>query len=54
LTRISSFCKHTSKLFNELSRLDYIGKKKDIGIFVTDKTKEDTASAPQKRRKWDF
>ncbi|MBP6311697.1 MAG: hypothetical protein KA408_05465 [Flavobacteriales bacterium] len=54
LTRISSFCKHTAKLFDELSRLDYIGKKKDIGIFVTDKTKEDTLSVAQKRRKWDF
>lgn len=49
---ILEFCKVNGKLVSELSRLDYIGKKKKTGIFVGEVTKESETPKPKKR--WDF
>jgi hypothetical protein len=54
LGRILEFCKVNGKLFNEFSRLDYIGKKRDTEIYVAEKPMNSDAEAPKSKRKWDF
>lgn len=49
--RISKFTKLVSKLFYQLSRLEYIGKRKETGIFVKEEVvKQNNDNPPQKRR----
>ncbi len=51
IDRISKFTKIVSKLFYQLSRLEYIGKRKETGIFVKEEAvKQNIDSPPQKRR----
>lgn len=51
--KVNNFSKLVSALFNKLSRLDYIGKKKDANIFVKEEivNPADTAEAQAKKRR---
>ena len=52
IVKVSDFTKLISSLFYKLSRLDYIGKKKDINIFVKEKlVNPDTAEDTSKKRR---
>jgi hypothetical protein len=51
IEHVSQFTKVVSRLFYQLSRLEYIGKKKDAGIFVKEEVVNRAQEAPvQKRR----
>lgn len=54
LVKILSFCKVNGRLFDELSRLDYIGKKKDADIYVAEKPMETKDDPAKPKRQWDF
>lgn len=48
---VSQFTKIISRLFYQLARLEYIGKRKDAGIFVKEEVvKQKSSETPQKRR----
>jgi hypothetical protein len=49
---VAQFTKIISRLFYQLARLEYIGKRKDAGIFVKEEVVKQKSSeaAPQKRR----
>ncbi len=48
---VSQFTKIISRLFYQLARLEYIGKRKDAGIFVKEEVvKQKSSGTPQKRR----
>ncbi|MBC7903704.1 MAG: hypothetical protein H7Y27_09785 [Gemmatimonadaceae bacterium] len=49
ISKVSVFTKLISKLFYQLSRLEYIGKRKEAGIFVKEEVLKQE-STPQKRR----
>ena len=51
IDKVSKFTKIVSKLFYQLARLEYIGKRKEAGIFVKeDVVKQGPEAPPQKRR----
>ncbi|NND94063.1 MAG: hypothetical protein HKN45_04310 [Flavobacteriales bacterium] len=54
LSKILAFCQVNSKLFDEWSRLDYIGKKKNTDIYVAEKPMDTRSDAPKPKGKWDF
>lgn len=47
--KISVFTKLISKLFHQLSRLEYIGKRKEAGIFVKEEVVKQDATPPKRR-----
>jgi hypothetical protein len=52
VVKVSDFTKTISSLFYKLSRLDYIGKKKDANIFVKEEiVNTDTAENSAKKRR---
>lgn len=52
IDQVSQFTKIISRLFYQLARLEYIGKRKEAGIFVKEEVVKQKSSeaAPQKRR----
>ena len=50
IENVSRFTKVISKLFYQLSRLEYIGKKRDPGIFVKEETVNKQDGPSPKRR----
>jgi hypothetical protein len=51
IENVSRFTKIVSRLFYQLSRLEYIGKRKEAGIFVKEEVVKQVQDAPvQKRR----
>jgi hypothetical protein len=55
IQKIASFVKVTSRLFETLSKLEFIGKRKEGGIFVKEEpsTQQNEASPKQRRRFFD-
>ena len=51
IDKILQFTRTVSNLFGNLSRLDYIGKKKDAGIFVNEKAVSYEPEQPTIKRK---
>jgi hypothetical protein len=51
INRVINFVKVTSKLFETLSKLDFIGKKKESGIFVKEETNSSSFNDPNKGRR---
>lgn len=50
IEKVSRFTKIISRLFYQLSRLEYIGKRREAGIFVKEELVNQENPAPQKRR----
>jgi hypothetical protein len=51
IEKVLQFTRTVSTLFNNLSKLDYIGKKKDAGIFVKENAITHSQEEPVKKRK---
>lgn len=51
VTKVSVFTKTISRLFYQLSRLEYIGKKKEAGIFVKEEVVNKGQEVPPQRRR---
>jgi hypothetical protein len=47
--KVSQFTKLISKLFHQLSRLEYIGKRKESGIFVKEEVVKQDNQSPKRR-----
>jgi hypothetical protein len=52
IQKIINFVKVTTRLFETLSKLDFIGKKKDSGIFVKEEQDPSSESAAKARRRF--
>jgi hypothetical protein len=51
IAKITTFTRILSQLFNQLARLEYIGKRKETGIFVKEEViASPSQQAPPKRR----
>jgi hypothetical protein len=50
IDKVSKFTKIISKLFYQLSRLEYIGKRREAGIFVKEELVNQEGTTPPKRR----
>ena len=51
IEKVISFAKITSKLFDTLSKLEFIGKRRDTGIFVKEETNNSATEAQTKNRR---
>jgi hypothetical protein len=49
-----AYTKQVSSLFYKLSRLDYIGKKKDSGIFIKEEVVKPSVPATPAKKRWSF
>jgi len=52
--KISEFINTTEKLFNTLSNLEFIGKRKDTGIFIKEEPRDVKMLQPESRPKRKF
>ena len=54
IEKVSQFTKVVSQLFYQLSRLEYIGKRKDAGIFVKEEVINKTVETPAPKQRRSF